>query len=155
MAFNRNILYLVIQNAFYWPLESNILIIIIIGNSASMGAKQKNRGTTMRSRQDSRHIKRKFRGRGEARDLSKRKFRDLLNSFFRGQGIFQGLEIKISRSRRDRGEEFFLIPRSFRGRCEDLADLWISLILGNLSSYLPSRKNDLAPYSSLSIHIFR
>ena len=86
-----------------------------------MGAKEKNRGTTMRSRQDSRHIKRKFRGRG-LRPL-KRKFRDLLNSFFRGQGIFQGLEIKISRSRRDRGEEFFLIPRSFRGRYEDLADL--------------------------------
>ena len=32
------------------------------------------------------------------------------------------------RSRRDRGEEFLLIPRSFRGWCEDLADLCLEYV---------------------------
>ena len=64
-------------------------------------------------------IKRKFRGRGETRDLSKENFEaearleTSQKVFFRRQGIFQGLKIKISRSRRDRGEEFYVIPRSF------------------------------------------
>ena len=79
-----------------------------------MGAKQKNRGTTMRSRQDSRHIKRKFRGRGEARDLSKRKFRDLLNSFFEDKEFFKAWKSKF----RGRGETEARNFSSFLGHFE-------------------------------------
>ena len=114
-----------------------------------MGAKQKNRGTTMRSRQDSRHIKRKFRGRGEARDLSKRKFRDLLNSFFEDKEFFKAWKSKF----RGRGETEARNFSSFLGHFE--VDVRTSETSGRESYYFLQFAFGIALGASLCIHLVK